>query len=142
MLGCFWVGCVICFVYIKRFLVMKSNQKVGALPFLYVKTHVASECLGKFVVFSYLAFSPRISKSTHLYSTMLGVSCATRSLSVGDVVFCAGHVFFIWHERGASFLKKLTLVASNLEHHAHLPSCTKEWSSSNLRGMAVLYLGL
>ena len=36
---------------ITPFFVMKSNQKVGALPFEYVKTHVASECLGRFCFF-------------------------------------------------------------------------------------------
>ena len=54
---------------------MKSNQKVGALPFQYVKTHVASECLGRFVVFfhSWLSVLLEFQKSTHFYSTMLGV---------------------------------------------------------------------
>ena len=66
-----WLRHMFC-IY-KTFLMMKSNQKVGALPFRYVKKYVASEFLGRFVVFSYLACSPRISKSTHLYSTMLGV---------------------------------------------------------------------
>ena len=76
MFGYFWVGCVICYMFFKSFFVMKSNPQGCALHFQHVKTHVASECLGRFVVvffFSYLACSPRTSKSTHLYSTMLGV---------------------------------------------------------------------
>ena len=46
---CVWLflGCLRhMFCRYKTFLVMKSNEQVGALPFQYVKTHVASECLG------------------------------------------------------------------------------------------------
>ena len=58
------------FCIFKTFSVMKSNQKVGALPFQCVKTHVASECLGRFVVFFIPGFQSSNFKSTHLYSTM------------------------------------------------------------------------
>ena len=88
------------FCIFQTFLLMESNQKIGALPFQYVKKHVASECLGRFVFFFF--FIPGLQSSNFKKVPTCTVPClacsahdsATRSLSVGDMVFAQDTFFF------------------------------------------------